>query len=94
MENKGITISPKYSQKDWLDLDLSKNSTEDWNKVIEIFKDRMNGRYFKQIEALNNNLDISIKFFSGFVIMSITCLLIETLEQFWKAILQPKKITN
>jgi hypothetical protein len=51
MDNKGIKISPNYTQKDWLDLDLSKNSTEEWNKAIEIFKDRINGRYFKQIEA-------------------------------------------
>lgn len=91
MDNKGIKISPKYTQKDWLDLDLSKNSTEEWNKAIEIFKDRINGRYFKQIEALNNNPDISIKLFSGFAILSITCLLIETLEQFWEGNITTKK---
>lgn len=83
MENKGIKISPKFSQKDWLDLDLSKNSKENWDKAIEIFKDRIEGRYFKQIEALDNNQNISIRLFSGFAIMSLTCLLVETLEQFW-----------
>ena len=83
MENNGIKISPKFTQKDWLDLDLSKNSNENWSKAIEIFQDRIEGRYFKQIEALDNNIDTSIRLFSGFAIMSITCLLIETLEQFW-----------
>jgi FMN-dependent NADH-azoreductase len=83
MENNGIKISPKFYQKDWLDLDLSKNSKENWDKAIEIFKDRIEGRYFKQIQALDNNQDISIRLFSGFAIMSLTCLLVETLEQFW-----------
>lgn len=83
MENKGIKISPNFTQKDWLDLDLSKNTKENWDKAIDIFKDRIEGRYFKQIEALDNNQNISIRLFSGFAIMSLTCLLIETLEQFW-----------
>lgn len=83
MENKGIKISPNFTQKDWLDLDLSKNTKENWDKAIEIFKDRIEERYFKQIEALDNNQNISIRLFSGFAIMSLTCLLIETLEQFW-----------
>ena len=38
MENKGIKISPKFTQKDWLELDLSKNSKENWDKAIEILK--------------------------------------------------------
>ena len=83
VENNNIKISPKFTQKDWLDLDLSKNSKENWGKAIDIFEDRIEGRYFKQIEALDNNSNTSIRLFSGFAIMSLTCLLIETLEQFW-----------
>lgn len=70
-------------KKDWTDLDLSKNNIENWNKAIEIFKDRIEGRYFKQIEVLDKNKDRNIGLFSGFAIMSLTCLLIETIEQFW-----------
>ena len=81
--NKGIKISPAFFQKDWIDLDLSKNNLANWNKAIEIFKDRMEGRYFKQIEVLDDNKDRQIGLFSGFAIMSLTCLLIETIEQFW-----------
>lgn len=83
VENNNIKISPKFTQKDWLNLDLSNNSKENWEKAIEIFKDRIEGRYFKQIEALDNNQNTSIRLFSGFAIMSLTCLLVETLEQFW-----------
>ena len=81
--DKGIKISPAFFQKDWTDLDLSKNNIENWNKAIEIFKDRIEGRYFKQIEVLDKNKDRDIGLFSGFAIMSLTCLLIETIEQFW-----------
>jgi hypothetical protein len=81
--DKGIKISPTFFQKDWTDLDLSKNNMENWNKAIEIFRDRIEGRYFKQIEVLDQNADRTIGLFSGFAIMSLTCLLIETIEQFW-----------
>jgi hypothetical protein len=84
MDERGIKISPNYYQKDWNELDLSKNSEVNWNKAIAIFEDRISGRYLKQIEALDNNKDLSIRTFSGFAIISLTCLLIETLEQFWK----------
>jgi len=82
-ENKGIKISPNFYQQDWTDLDLSKDKKDDWNRAIEIFKDRIEGRYFKQIQTLDENKDRSVGLYSGFAIMSLTCLLIETIEQFW-----------
>lgn len=86
----GIKISPNFYQKDWQDLSLDKNSN-DWDTAIEIFKDRIEGRYFKQIDVLDNNPNRKIGLFSGFVIMSITCLLIETLEQFWTGNVQSSR---
>lgn len=53
INKSGIKISPKYFQQDWNNLDLSKNDPEAWQKAIEIFKDRMEGRYFRQIKALD-----------------------------------------
>lgn len=94
VENNNIKISPKFTQKDWTDLDLSKNCMVNWNKAIEIFEDRINGRYLKQIEALDKNEDLKIRTFSGFAIMSIACLLIETLEQFWNGNFTTVKIKN
>jgi len=81
--DKGIQISPEFYAKDWNDLDLSRNNLEDWNTAIKIFKDRIEGRYFEQIKALDRNEERKIRVFSGFAIMSLACLLIETLEQFW-----------
>jgi len=91
IKDKGIKISPTFFQKDWTDLDLSKNNLEDWKKAIEIFKDRIEGRYFKQIDVLDKNRDRSIGLFSGFAIMSLTCLLIETIEQFWTGNIQSSR---
>jgi hypothetical protein len=89
--HKGIKISPNFYQKDWLDLDLTKNNLDNWNKAIEMFKDRIEGRYFKQIEVLDTNKDRDVGLFSGFAIMSLTCLLIETLEQFWTGNIQTSR---
>ena len=79
METKGeINISPKYRKDDYLNLNLTINSGEiDWGKAIDIFKDRIVGRYFDQINALSNDINAN-----GFTIMALNCLLIEALFQF------------
>lgn len=89
VHNKGIKISPKYYQKDWTNLNLNSNDKLNWDKAIEIFIDRIDGRYFTQIDILEKN-----NAHSGFVIMSLCCLLIETLEQFWKGNIQNSYIKN
>lgn len=81
-----IKISPNYSVKEWLDLDLRDTTSKDWTKGFEIFEDRMNGRFFSQIEQLQAHPDKNIKGFSGFIIISVDCLLIETIMQFYKGI--------
>ena len=48
------------------------------------FQDRMEGRFLKQIDLLEGNPRRKIGVFAGFAIMSLDCLLIETLEQFHK----------
>ena len=81
MTDKGIKISPKYYKSDWDELSLN-GLNSDWNKAVDIFDDRMKGRFFKQIELLDNNPNREIGIFAGFSIMSLNCLLIETMEQF------------
>ena len=83
-KDKGIRISPNYYQKDWLDLVLLNRDSPDWNIAIKIFEDRVEGRFLKQIELMDNNPKRKIGVFAGFAIMSLDCLLIETLEQFYK----------
>lgn len=94
-KSKGIRISPKYRQSDWTDLDLNSKNKNDWNIAVSIFKDRFDGRYFNQIEALESAKEDNVRMFSGFTIMSIACLLIETLEQFYNgSINTSRKITT
>lgn len=73
-----MRISPKYKASDFRELDL--NNEEDWQLAIDMFKDRMESRFF---EPVNN---IKRMIYSGFTIMAICCLLIETLQQFYKGV--------
>ena len=83
MQQSGIGyISPRYKKDDFINLNLQINSNEYiWEKAIDIFKDRMEGRYFNIIDELKWNPNKN-----GFVIIAIECLLIETLCQFKKGV--------
>ena len=73
-----IYISPLFSRDDYIALGLCDSSSEDvWLKAIEMFKDRMLGRYIDQISFLSNDIPKN-----GFVIMALNCLLVETFFQF------------
>jgi hypothetical protein len=72
-----MKISPNYKVSHFIKADEDK----DWKKLVEIFSDRLNGRYLKPIELILNS-DCEISEFSGFSIMALDCILIETLTQF------------
>lgn len=73
-----MKISPKYSSEDWKSIRLNINSpSDDWKQAIDIFQDRISGRFLNQVKLIENNT------FSGFAVMALDCLLIETLNQFW-----------
>ena len=74
-------ISPKFTRNDWKKLDLSAHSV-DWNTAVEIFLDRVNGRFLAAVDAIRKHTDLQIAEFAGFVTIAIDCLLIETLVQF------------
>jgi hypothetical protein len=69
-----MRISPNYTVRDYKNLDLS--TEEGWQKAINIFEDRIRGRFLKFIDR------IECCEFSGFIVMAIDCLLIEALKQF------------
>ncbi|MGL6057900.1 MAG: hypothetical protein ACRC17_06260 [Culicoidibacterales bacterium] len=81
MEYQGESkISPKYKKEDYRKIKLKLDSCqEDWYKAVEIFDDRLNSRYFGVIDLLLKTSEIET---TGFSIMAINCLLIETLMQF------------
>lgn len=78
-----MKISPNYRSSDWSILNLSSAYTEDWIEASKIVHDRIWGRYIVQTQVLEDNLDRRIWEYSGFYIMSIACLVIETMNQFY-----------
>lgn len=66
----------KWTVQDWRDIQFTHE--EDWDKAISIFEDRINFRYMNVIGAINSNSN-----FSGFSVMALSCMLIETLAQFY-----------
>lgn len=75
-------VSVNFSKQDYLDLNLTLNSDDyTFDKAIDIFIDRIEGRFFKQIQILSDDYNQN-----GFSIMALECLLIETLAQFLKGL--------
>lgn len=79
MERDGTPyISPRYQKQDYLNLGLNiMSSDEDFDVAINIFIDRIEGRFLNQIHSLSNDYNQN-----GFAIMALECLLIETFAQF------------
>lgn len=79
-----MKISPKYNSSHWNELHLIPTSTNDnWKKAVAIFDNRYSYRFIRQIDTLRHNTVSQAAIYSGFAIMSINCLLIETLNQFY-----------
>ena len=83
---KNIRISPKYKSSHWKELDLSSGDNLVWAKAVDIFYDRINGRFLAPVRSIEKHSDKNIRLFSGFVILAIDCLLIETLYQFYNGV--------
>ena len=67
-------ISANYTVDDWKALTF--NSEDHWELAADMFKDRQKTRYLEHIDVL-----ISRKT-SGFAVLSLDCVLVETLQQF------------
>lgn len=75
-----------WTVKDWEAIDLA--NEEGWKKAIIIFEDRIRGRFLKIIDQ------IKCSTFSGFAIMALDCLLIETLQQFYEGVEETPRRQN
>jgi gamma-glutamylcyclotransferase (GGCT)/AIG2-like uncharacterized protein YtfP len=57
---------------------------EDWQKAIDIFEDRLRGRYFNYIDVLIK-FELGVNdYHAGFLITALDCLVVETLQQFYE----------
>ena len=81
-----LWISPKYRAEDWRQLDLTHSDSVDWFRAVDILYDRINGRFLAPVKAIEKNSDPKIRWFSGFTIVAIDCLIIETLYQFYNGV--------
>lgn len=71
-------ISKNYSTEDWEAIEFK--NEEDWEIAINIFRDRLDSRFLKYIEIIEKYL------YSGFAVMALDCLLIETISQFYRGV--------
>lgn len=83
MEYNGRThISKMYTKANFIELNLNMDSSDrDWDSGIDMFIDRINGRYLNVISKIREN---DYLYNDGFAIMALNCLLIETFLQFKK----------
>jgi hypothetical protein len=69
-----LRISPRFTSGDWAKLDAKQSAH--WLRAAEIIKDRLQGRFLQFAS------DCLGRPYSGFVVLSIDCLLAETIQQF------------
>lgn len=74
-----LRISPNYSSDDWTALD--RTDAAHWPKAVEIVRDRLHGRFLHFADKCLKDE------FSGFVVLSINCLLVETIQQFIEGVI-------
>src|SRR5262245_59981035 len=86
VENAGMRVSPRFSAEDWRRLDSNKQG--DWSRAIEIFEDRIRGRFLAPINA------ILWYPWSGFCVLALDSLLVETLQQFWEGQAETPSVLN
>ena len=69
-----LRVSVNYTSVDWNALD--KENPHHWADAVAIVKDRLNGRYLDYSSQCLESPN------SGFIVLSIDCLIIETVQQF------------
>jgi len=86
-DEKPMKISPRFTAEDWLRLDPANEN--DWPRALEIFKDRIEGRFLNPMRSFLGHRS------SGFAILALDSLLVETLQQFWEGVPRtPSKVSS
>lgn len=69
-------IAPRHRASQWRALQLDSDDEAEWLKAIDIVEDRIRGRFVRWIDSM------VVERFSGFAVVALDCLLIETLIGF------------
>lgn len=69
-----MRISARFNVDDWKSLTFS--TEKEWQEAVDIFEDRISSRFLRVIQ-LTESYE-----YSGFAVLALDCLLIETLQQF------------
>ena len=80
MEKNGeifVSESTRRTVFDAIRLDINNGRIQDIDRAIDIFRERIEGRYLNPIRQLNKD-----PFKNGFASMALCCLLIDTFYQF------------
>lgn len=77
LDHNNLSISPKYRVSDWVNA----RDSDNWDEMVNIFQDRIESRYLRPVRLISNDNELGE--FSGFSIIAIDCLIIETLNQFY-----------
>jgi hypothetical protein len=81
--NSALRISPLYTSDDW--QALNQQSPSDWPVAVTIVRDRLYGRFLSFADRC------LLDDYSGFVVLAIDCLLVETIQQFIEGKKRSKK---
>lgn len=82
MKSSSFEIAPNVKNTDWQALGLTPESDNDaWRKATDIFRKRVD-RFIEPVNALMSSTDTKTILYSGFAVMALDCLLIETLQSF------------
>lgn len=77
LNHDNLSISPSYRVNNWVNA----RDADNWDEMVKIFFDRIESRYLKPVRLIAGDNEIGE--FSGFSIIAIDCLVIETLNQFY-----------
>lgn len=79
-----MKIAPGVDDVDWKSLDLAKPDNPDWDRGISILEQRLRGRFAEVVDFLiaEDEKQAATDRRFGFAILTIDCLLVETLEAF------------
>ncbi len=90
MSKKSDILKPKDLDK----INIDEFVNEEMKPLINLFWQRFDNRYFNQIKILEQNSEKKIRNNCGFLMTSIDCILIETLEQFYNGTDESKMKTQ